>query len=138
MPSTSPTSVGLAHYHSILNNKGIVDKAEKILRGFKPVTYYDVGMHVKDIETFEIKAVCSHHLFFSFSLPLPSVADLLDPFHPPPLDCQGEGDGSSGWRRVERSPSNRFLISKTRIPSRTYSNSATFFTPQPAPRCFIE
>ena len=51
-----PTTVDLAHYRSVLKNKAIVDEAEKVLRDFKPVTY-DVGKHVKAIETFETKAV---------------------------------------------------------------------------------
>ena len=42
----------------MLKNKAIVDEAEKILKEFKPVTY-DVGAHVKAIETFEAKAVSS-------------------------------------------------------------------------------
>lgn len=51
-----PTTVDLAHYRSVLKNKAVVDEAEKILKDFKPVTY-DVGAHVKAIETFEAKAV---------------------------------------------------------------------------------
>ncbi|KAI0253149.1 ATP synthase d subunit [Lactifluus subvellereus] len=51
-----PTTVDLAHYRSVLKNKAIVDEAEKILRDFKPVTY-DVGAHVKAIETFETTAI---------------------------------------------------------------------------------
>ena len=54
--NAQPTTVDLAHYRSVLKNKGIVDEAEKILREFKPVTY-DVSTHVKAIETFETKAV---------------------------------------------------------------------------------
>jgi F-type H+-transporting ATPase subunit d len=51
----------VAHYRTVLKNKAIVDEAEKILRDFKPVTY-DVGAHVKVIETFETKAV--RHISF--------------------------------------------------------------------------
>jgi F-type H+-transporting ATPase subunit d len=40
----------------VLKNKAIVDEAEKLLNGFKPVTY-DVNAHVKAIEAFEVKAV---------------------------------------------------------------------------------
>ncbi|KAI9456991.1 mitochondrial ATP synthase [Lactarius psammicola] len=54
--NAQPTTVDLAHYRSVLKNKAIVDEAEKILRDFKPVTY-DVGAHVKAIETFETKAI---------------------------------------------------------------------------------
>jgi len=54
--SSQPATVDLAHYRSVLKNKAIVDDAEKLLNGFKPVTY-DVGAHVKAIETFETKAV---------------------------------------------------------------------------------
>lgn len=56
--SSQPTTVDFAHYRSVLKkNEAIVDEAEKLLRGFKPVTY-DVNAHVKAIETFEVKAVC--------------------------------------------------------------------------------
>jgi F-type H+-transporting ATPase subunit d len=48
--------VDLEHYRSVLKNKAIVDEAEKLLNGFKPVTY-DVNAHVKAIEAFEVKAV---------------------------------------------------------------------------------
>ncbi|KAI9510950.1 ATP synthase d subunit [Russula earlei] len=51
-----PTTVDLTHYRSVLKNKAIVDEAEKLLRDFKPLTY-DVGAHVKAIETFETKAI---------------------------------------------------------------------------------
>lgn len=54
--ATQPTTVDIAHYRSVLRNKGIVDEAEKLLREFKPVTY-DVNAHVKAIEAFEAKAV---------------------------------------------------------------------------------
>jgi F-type H+-transporting ATPase subunit d len=54
--NAKPTTVDFAHYRSVLKNKAIVDEAEKILTGFKPVTY-DVSTHVKAIETFETKAV---------------------------------------------------------------------------------
>jgi len=54
--NAQPTTVDLAHYRSVLKNKAIVDEAEKTLRDFKPVTY-DVGVHVKAIETFETKAI---------------------------------------------------------------------------------
>ncbi|KAI0299696.1 mitochondrial ATP synthase [Multifurca ochricompacta] len=54
--NAQPTTVDFAHYRSALKNKTIVDEAEKILRDFKPVTY-DVGAHVKAIETFETKAI---------------------------------------------------------------------------------
>ncbi|KAN0118207.1 hypothetical protein V8E52_005468 [Russula decolorans] len=47
--NAQPTTVDLAHYHSVLKNKGIVDEAEKILREFKPGT--------QAIETFETKAI---------------------------------------------------------------------------------
>lgn len=40
----------------MLKNKAIVDEAEKLLGGFKPVTY-DVSTQIKAIETFEAKAV---------------------------------------------------------------------------------
>jgi F-type H+-transporting ATPase subunit d len=54
--NAQPTTIDLAHYRSVLKNRGIVDEAEKILREFKPITY-DVSTHVKAIETFETKAV---------------------------------------------------------------------------------
>ncbi|KAF8495233.1 mitochondrial ATP synthase [Russula emetica] len=54
--NAQPTTVDLAHYRSVLRNKGIVDEAEKLLRELKPVTY-DVSTHVKAIETFETKAI---------------------------------------------------------------------------------
>ena len=81
--NAQPTTVDLAHYRSVLKNKGIVDEVEKALREFKPVTY-DVSTHVKAIETFETKAVrpppppsypCSPALF-----PLLLIADFLNPF----------------------------------------------------------
>ncbi len=54
--AAQPTTVDLEHYRSVLRNKAVVDEADKILRGFKPVTY-DVNTHIKAIETFETKAV---------------------------------------------------------------------------------
>ncbi|KAG6901881.1 hypothetical protein C0995_007005 [Termitomyces sp. Mi166 len=54
--ASQPTTVDFAHYRSILKNKAVVDEAEKILKEFKPVSY-DVGAHIKAIETFEAKAV---------------------------------------------------------------------------------
>jgi F-type H+-transporting ATPase subunit d len=57
--SSQPTTVDIAHYRSILKNKGIVDEAEKLLKDFKPVSY-DVAAHVKAIEVFEAKAVSGH------------------------------------------------------------------------------
>ncbi|KAF8495165.1 mitochondrial ATP synthase [Russula emetica] len=54
--NAQPTTIDLAHYRSVLKNKGIVNEAEKILREFKPITY-DVSTHVKAIETFETKAI---------------------------------------------------------------------------------
>ena len=84
--NAQPTTVDLAHYRSVLKNKGIVVEAEKILREFKPVTY-DVSTHVKAIETFETKAV----RFLPNPLPSPAprfrVLHLVDPFDPlrPPM-----------------------------------------------------
>ena len=57
-----PTTVDFAHYRSVLKNKAIVDDAEKLFNEFKPVTY-DVGAHIKAIEAFETKAVCSTVLY---------------------------------------------------------------------------
>ncbi|KAG6900104.1 hypothetical protein C0993_002788 [Termitomyces sp. T159_Od127] len=54
--ASQPTTVDFAHYRSVLKNKAVVDEAEKILKEFKPVSY-DVGAHLKAIETFEAKAV---------------------------------------------------------------------------------
>jgi F-type H+-transporting ATPase subunit d len=54
--ASQPTTVDLAHYRSVLKNQAIVNEAEKLLNGFKPVTY-DVTAHIKAIETFETKAV---------------------------------------------------------------------------------
>jgi hypothetical protein len=54
--ATQPTTIDFAHYRSVLKNQAIVDEAEKLLKGFKPVTY-DVNAHIKAIETFEAKAV---------------------------------------------------------------------------------
>jgi F-type H+-transporting ATPase subunit d len=51
-----PTTVDLAHYCSVLKNQAIVNEAEKLLNGFKSVTY-DVTAHIKAVETFETKAV---------------------------------------------------------------------------------
>jgi hypothetical protein len=51
--------VVLAHYRSVLKNKGIVDEAEKILQCLhecKPIMY-DVSTHVKAIEMFETREV---------------------------------------------------------------------------------
>ncbi|KAG8860120.1 ATP synthase d subunit [Tulasnella sp. 330] len=57
LKATQPT-IDIAHYRSILKNKAVVDEAESILKGFKPVTY-DVSEHVKAIEAFETKAVAT-------------------------------------------------------------------------------
>ena len=79
--NAQPTTVDLAHYRSVLKNKGIVDEVEKALREFKPVTY-DVSTHVKAIETFETKAVrpppppSYSPVLFTLLL----IADLLNPF----------------------------------------------------------
>ncbi|KAJ7283362.1 ATP synthase d subunit [Mycena rebaudengoi] len=56
--ASEPTTVDIAHYRSVLRNQSVVDEAEKLLKGFKPVTY-DVDAHVKAIEAFEAKAVAS-------------------------------------------------------------------------------
>ena len=68
--NAQPTTADLAHYRSVLKNKGIVDEVEKVLREFKPVTY-DVSTHVKAIETFETKAV---RFLPDFSSPLLRLA----------------------------------------------------------------
>ena len=47
--NAQPMTIDLAHYRSVLKNKGILDEAEKILHEFKPITY-DVSMHVKAID----------------------------------------------------------------------------------------
>ena len=54
--ASQPTTIDFAHYRSVLKNKAIVDEAEKLFKEFQPVTY-DVGAHIKAIETFESKAV---------------------------------------------------------------------------------
>jgi len=54
--NAQPATVDFAHYRSVLKNTAIVDEAEKLLASFKLVTY-DVGAHVKAIESFEAKAV---------------------------------------------------------------------------------
>lgn len=54
--SSQPTTIDINHYRSVLKNKAIVDEAEKILKEYKPITY-DVGAHIKAIESFETKAV---------------------------------------------------------------------------------
>ena len=51
-----PTTVDLSKYRGTLKNQAIVDEAEKLLKGFKPVTY-DVKEIVGAIEAFETKAV---------------------------------------------------------------------------------
>jgi F-type H+-transporting ATPase subunit d len=51
-----PTTVDLTHHCSVLKDQALVNEAEKLLNGFKPVTY-DVTVHIKAIETFETKAV---------------------------------------------------------------------------------
>ncbi|THH33818.1 hypothetical protein EUX98_g482 [Antrodiella citrinella] len=56
--AAQPTTVDLEHYRSVLKNKAVVDEAEKLFKEFKPVTY-DVGAHIKAIETFETKAVAN-------------------------------------------------------------------------------
>jgi F-type H+-transporting ATPase subunit d len=63
--NSQPTTVDFAHYRSVLKNKAVVDEAEMVLKEFKPVTY-DVGAHLKTIETFEAKAVSSA-LCYSYS-----------------------------------------------------------------------
>ena len=94
--NAQPTTVDLAHYRTVLKNKAIVDEVEKVLRDFKPVTY-DVGTHVKAIETFETKAVRPRPrpLLLFFSCPLLRLLTFSTRFTPPPLDCKGEGDGSA-------------------------------------------
>jgi len=54
--ASQPTTVDIEHYRSILKNKAIVDDAAKLLKEFQPVTY-DVGAHIKAIESFESTAV---------------------------------------------------------------------------------
>ncbi|KAJ6627393.1 ATP7, subunit D of the stator stalk of mitochondrial F1F0 ATP synthase [Mycena sp. CBHHK59/15] len=56
--ASEPTTIDIAHYRSVLRNQSVVDEAEKLLTGFKPVTY-NVDAHVKAIEAFEAKAVTS-------------------------------------------------------------------------------
>jgi len=57
LKATQPT-IDIQHYREVLKNKSVVDEAEKILSGFKPVTY-QVAEHVKAIEAFEAKAVAT-------------------------------------------------------------------------------
>jgi hypothetical protein len=111
--NAQPTTVDLAHYRSVLKNKAIIDEAEKALRDFKPVTY-DVGSHIKAIETFETKAV---RIFFLFTLPFSDIdhvsknklnTNFVVPTMPPHADCQGEGDRSEDRHRAEGSPSDAF------------------------------
>ena len=52
-----PATIDIAKYRATLKNQAIVDEAEKLLQGFKPVTY-DVTSQIKAIEAFEVKAVC--------------------------------------------------------------------------------
>ena len=89
----------LAHYRSVLKNKGIVDEAEKILREFKPITY-DVSTHVKAIETFETKAVCLLPGLLPTPAPRFRVFQLPEPASPIDvsaglIDCQGKGNRSA-------------------------------------------
>ncbi|KIJ56584.1 hypothetical protein M422DRAFT_149811 [Sphaerobolus stellatus SS14] len=53
---SSPASVDISHYRSILRNQAVVDEAENSLKAFKPAAY-DVQAHIKAIEAFEVKAV---------------------------------------------------------------------------------
>jgi hypothetical protein len=100
--NAQPTTVDLAHYRSVLKNKAIVDEAEKILRDFKPVTY-DVGVHVKAIETFETKAVRPTFFFFVLFLLTSTTITHYSCIIGTPLssrcfcvvDRQGQGDGST-------------------------------------------
>ena len=97
-----PTTVDLAHYRSVLKNKAIVDEAEKIIRDFKPVTY-DVGTHLKAIETFETNAVrdfLALPLFSSFFLFFERFVKLSD--------CKSEGNRGENRRRAEGPPSYAF------------------------------
>ncbi len=48
--------VDFAHYRAVLKNKSIVEEGEKLVKGFKPVTY-DVEAQLKAISAFEGKAV---------------------------------------------------------------------------------
>jgi len=54
--ASQPTTVDLDYYRSVLKNKAVVDDAENLLKGFKPVTY-DVNTHIRAIETFESTAI---------------------------------------------------------------------------------
>lgn len=56
--TSQPTTVDFSYYRSALRNQAIIDEAEKLLQGFKPMTY-DVGSHIKAVEAFETKAVAS-------------------------------------------------------------------------------
>ncbi|KAF9510623.1 hypothetical protein BS47DRAFT_1373285 [Hydnum rufescens UP504] len=56
-----PLTVDIAKYRATLKNQAIVDEAEKLLKGFKPVTY-DVTAQVKAIEAFEAQAVSEAEL----------------------------------------------------------------------------
>ena len=78
--SAQPTTVDLEHYRSVLKNKAIVDEAEKILKDFKPVSY-DVSSHIKAIDAFETKAVCSGQN---------RVSSLVDFSSPPGRKSQGD------------------------------------------------
>jgi len=112
--NAQPTTVDLAHYRSVLKNKAIVDEADKILRDFKPVTY-DVGAHIKAIETFETKAVRIPLFLFPIQSPL-RVADHTHTLAVVPVlsrtdtisGRQGKGDRGKDRRRAERSPSDAF------------------------------
>jgi F-type H+-transporting ATPase subunit d len=56
--------VDFAHYRAVLKNKSIVEEGEKLLKGFKPVTY-DVEAQLKAISAFEGKAVSLGGLFLT-------------------------------------------------------------------------
>ena len=118
--NAQPTTVDLAHYRAVLKNKAIVDEAEKTLRDFKPVTY-DVGTHVKAIETFETKAV--------------SVCSLADS-QPPLLFCFVLLKRACGFRLQRQRKQRRKSTSSLRtcrLPFRTFRTRA----PSRTSRCVI-
>ncbi|KAJ3826378.1 hypothetical protein EV361DRAFT_936346 [Lentinula raphanica] len=57
--SSQPTTVDFSHYRSNLMNKATVDKAEKLFKDFKPVSY----KHITVIQAFEAKVVSLHRTF---------------------------------------------------------------------------
>lgn len=95
-----PTTVDLSKYRSTLKNQAIVDEAEKLLKGFKPVAY-DVSETLKAIDAFEGKAVSILSVSSRGFLWFDGMGIVVVVARPVGVECCGEGNGDVGKEMID-------------------------------------